>query len=142
MLPPDTKIPDMEPQSPARFTLGKQSSLAPDRPDESVGYLSELTIDPRVKLMYLANEGDIDGIKELLDSGTNVNFRDIDDRTALHVAACQGFTDVVWLLLSRGAEVEPKDRWGSTVILFLTSIWLIFFHLLGSCLPFLVVLVA
>ncbi|KAH9706296.1 Integrin-linked protein kinase family [Citrus sinensis] len=105
----------MESKSSARFTLGKQSSLAPDQPlpadDDADG--SE-AIDPRVRLMYMANEGDLDGIKELLDSGTDVNFRDIDKRTALHVAACQGRTDVVRLLLSRGADVDPEDRWGST----------------------------
>lgn len=69
--------------------------------------------------MYLANEGDLDGIKELLDSGSDVNFRDIDGRTALHVAACQGLTDVVELLIQRGAEIEPQDRWGSTVMFYL-----------------------
>ncbi|KAB2033797.1 hypothetical protein ERO13_D04G037900v2 [Gossypium hirsutum] len=100
-------------KSPARFTLGKQSSLAPDREGSSRGAV-EAAIDPRVRLMYMANEGDLEGIKELLDSGTNVNFKDIDGRTALHVAACQGLTDVVRLLLDRGAEVDSKDRWGST----------------------------
>ncbi|XP_076885351.1 serine/threonine-protein kinase 12-like [Bidens hawaiensis] len=64
--------------------------------------------------MFFSSEGNIDGIKELLDSGTDVNFKDIDNRTALHVAACQGFCDVAELLLQAGAEVDPKDRWGST----------------------------
>lgn len=105
----------------ARFTLGKQSSLAPDR-DDSVTVANDEAdaseaIEPTVRLMYLANEGNLEGIKELLDSGSDVNFRDIDGRTALHVAVCQGHTDVVQLLLERGAEVDPKDRWGSTVIL-------------------------
>lgn len=102
--------------TPPRFNLGKQSSLAPDRDggggeplDGEVG-----EIDPRVRLMYAASEGDIDGIKELLHSGIDVNFRDIDGRTALHVATCQGFADVVDFLLRNGAEVNPKDRWGST----------------------------
>nr|XP_048328298.1 integrin-linked protein kinase 1 isoform X5 [Ziziphus jujuba var. spinosa] len=98
----------------ARFTLGKQSSLAPDRSTDSAGTAVDEVIDPRVKLMYLANEGDLEGIKELLDSGTNVNFSDIDGRTALHIAACQGLSDVVQLLLHRGAKVDPQDRWGST----------------------------
>lgn len=109
----------MESRSPPRFNLGKQSSLAPEQPvpvDDSDG---AVMINPGVRLMYMANEGDLDGIKELLDSGTDVNFRDIDKRTALHVAACQGRTDVVQLLLSRGAHVDVEDRWGSTVILFL-----------------------
>ncbi|KAL6991296.1 hypothetical protein U1Q18_009413 [Sarracenia purpurea var. burkii] len=108
--------------TPVRFSLGKQSSLAPkcggdgeDNEGELVGgEEEEREIDPRVRLMYLVNEGDLEGIKELLNSGTDLNFRDIDDRTALHVAACQGFGDVVELLLENGAEVDPKDRWGST----------------------------
>ncbi|KDP42670.1 hypothetical protein JCGZ_00174 [Jatropha curcas] len=109
-----------EPQSTARFILGKQSSLKPERGCSSSSPLpaeneeEEAIIDPRVRLMYLANERDIEGIKELLDSGINVNFEDIDGRTALHVAACQGFSDVVQLLLDRGAAVDTEDRWGST----------------------------
>lgn len=100
-----------------RVTLAKQSSLAPERDGPETVVLEE-GIDPRVRLMYMANEGDMEGIKELLDSGTNVNFRDIDGRTALHVAACQGLRDVVQLLLQSGAEIDPQDCWGSTVFLF------------------------
>ncbi|KAM0956197.1 hypothetical protein ACFX2A_025001 [Malus domestica] len=105
-------VPQQQQQSAGgpRFTLLKQSSLAPDR-DDSV---TPEPVDPRVRLMYMANEGDLDAIRELIDSGTNVNFTDIDGRTALHVAACQGQTDVVQLLLQRGAEVDPRDCWGST----------------------------
>ncbi|XP_024992598.1 integrin-linked protein kinase 1-like isoform X2 [Cynara cardunculus var. scolymus] len=108
----------MESVPPIRFTLGRQSSMAPDRgsgsdsEDEEIDGLD--AIDPRVRLMFFSSEGNLDGIKELLDSGTDVNFKDIDNRTALHVAACQGFCDVAELLLEGGAEVDPKDRWGST----------------------------
>lgn len=105
----------MEVKPPVRFTFGKQSSLAPDRQISLDGQDDDVEgIDQRVRLMYLANEGDLEGMRELLDEGVDVNFRDIDDRTALHVAACQGFTDVAGLLLSRGAVVDTKDRWGST----------------------------
>ncbi|EOY27878.1 hypothetical protein QUC31_012725 [Theobroma cacao] len=106
----------MENKAAVRFTLGKQSSMAPEKnraePDGKEKEEGE-EIDG-VRLMYLANEGDLDGIRELLGSGIDVNFRDIDDRTALHIAACQAQTDVVSLLLQRGANVESKDRWGST----------------------------
>ena len=107
----------MEAKNPVRFTLGKQSSLAPDREVDGSGSFEEAMegIDPGVRLMYAANEGNIDGIQELLDSGIDINFRDIDNRTALHIAACQGLTDVTSFLLDKGAEVDVKDRWGSTV---------------------------
>uniref|UniRef100_A0A2P2L8L5 Serine/threonine-protein kinase HT1 isoform X2 n=2 Tax=Rhizophora mucronata TaxID=61149 RepID=A0A2P2L8L5_RHIMU len=107
-------------KSSAKFTLGKQSSLKPERgaagSQEDYGQEQgdDAAVDPGIRLMYLANEGDLEGIGELLDSGTNVNFIDIDGRTALHVAACQGLTDVVQLLIDSGAEVDPEDRWGST----------------------------
>ncbi|KAI4308065.1 hypothetical protein L6164_031180 [Bauhinia variegata] len=102
----------MDNKAQARFTPGRQSSLAPER--EDYGLDAGGALDPSVRLMYLANEGDLDGINELLDSGSDVNFRDIDGRTALHIAACQGLTDVVELLLQKGAEVDPLDRWGSS----------------------------
>ncbi|XP_044497127.1 integrin-linked protein kinase 1 isoform X2 [Mangifera indica] len=107
----------METKAPVRKLL-KQSSLAPDRQRKEAELVDSEEdsedIKPEVRLMYLTNERDLEGINELLDSGIDVNFRDIDDRTALHVAACQGFTEVVELLLQRGADVDPKDRWGST----------------------------
>lgn len=102
----------MESKSTGRFVLGKQSSLAPDRDNGSDQDQAD-EIDGNIRLMYMANEGDLDGIRELLESGVDVNFRDIDGRTALHVAACQGKPEVVELLLQKGAKVDPEDRWGS-----------------------------
>ncbi|KAH1208365.1 hypothetical protein AAZX31_15G084900 [Glycine max] len=105
----------MESKNPARFTLGKQSSLAPERHNKEAELQKDgEAVDQGVRLMYSAFEGDVGGIREALESGVSVNYKDIDNRTALHVAACEGFTDVVDLLLQKGAEVDPKDRWGST----------------------------
>lgn len=74
---------------------------------------------------------------ELLDSGINVNFRDIDDRTGLHVSVCQGKIEVVELLLSRGAKVDSTYRWGSTVrennILFFYIVW----NMICACVKYL-----
>ena len=36
-------------------------------------------------------------------------------RTTLHIAAWEGFAEVVELLLQRGAEAAVEDQWGSTV---------------------------
>lgn len=114
----------MESKNPARFTLGKQSSLAPERHNKEAELQNDgEVVDQGVRLMYSAFEGDVDGIREALESGVSVNYKDIDNRTALHVAVCEGFTDVVDLLLQKGAEVDPKDRWGSTV----TKLFFFFF---------------
>lgn len=112
----------MESKNPTRFTLGKHSSLSPERHREEDELHDDVdaNIYPGDRLMYLANECDVDGIREVLQSGTGVDFKDIDGRTALHVAACQGSTHVVDLLLKYGADVDPKDRWGNTVIHFIT----------------------
>ncbi|KAK4757318.1 hypothetical protein SAY87_018619 [Trapa incisa] len=107
----------MDSKSQSRFTLGRQSSLAPDRNysgEDDIEGPDAAVVDPGVRLMYSANEGDLDSIQDLIASGADVNFRDIDGRTALHISACQGRTDVVQLLLDHGVEVDPKDRWGST----------------------------
>lgn len=108
----------MESKSTGRFILGKQSSLAPDRGsnggDDSEEFIVPPDIDANIRLMYLANEGDLDGMLELINSGVDVNFKDIDGRTALHVAACQGFPGAAELLLESGAMVDMEDRWGST----------------------------
>lgn len=103
----------------ARFLLGRQSSLAPSdgsshsRPDGNDSVNPEAP-ESKLQLLYLAHQGDVDGIHVLLDHGVDVNFADFDNRTALHVAACDGNVKVVSLLLSKGANVNAQDRWGST----------------------------
>ncbi|XP_010323645.1 serine/threonine-protein kinase 12 isoform X2 [Solanum lycopersicum] len=109
----------MESKSQSRFPLGRQSSLAPEKDgvsDDSVtaGHGVDEGMDSGLRLMYMTNDGDLEGMEELLDSGTSVNYRDIDGRTALHIAACQGYADVVDFLLKNGAQVDSMDRWGST----------------------------
>jgi len=66
-------------------------------------------------LLSCASSGDLTGIIQLLDEGASVNSCDYDKRTGLHVAASEGHVAVVELLLSRGADVNPVDRWGDTV---------------------------
>ncbi|KAJ0645907.1 putative dual-specificity kinase TKL-Pl-5 family [Helianthus annuus] len=51
-----------------------------------------------------------------LENGVEPNVGDYDKRTALHLAACEGCTEIVLLLLEKGADVNSTDRWGRTVL--------------------------
>lgn len=56
-------------------------------------------------------------LKQLLDSGVNVNATDRTGRTALHVAAMLGQTELARYLLSRGARVDARDRLGRSPLM-------------------------
>lgn len=111
----------MDPRSNnVRFSFGRQSSLDPIRRATSASK-DDLALpgnlDSTMQLLFVACKGDVDGVKELLDDGVvDVNSIDLDGRTALHIAACEGHVDVVQFLLTRKANIDARDRWGSTVI--------------------------
>ena len=67
----------MESKNPARFTLGKQSSLAPERHNKEAELQKDgEAVDQGVRLMYSAFEGDVDGICEALESGVSVTIEE------------------------------------------------------------------
>ncbi|CAG0920491.1 unnamed protein product [Notodromas monacha] len=61
-------------------------------------------------LCMAAKSGDINKIDELLKSGADLSAADYDDRTALHVACCEGNEEMVKYLLKHGASVHKRDR--------------------------------
>jgi ankyrin repeat protein len=108
-----------------RFSFGRQSSLDPIRRSPGQGE-AELTVpenlDSTMQLLFMACRGDVKGVEDLLNEGIDVNSIDLDGRTALHIAACEGHVQVAKLLLSRKANLDARDRWGSTVISYFTII--------------------
>ncbi|XVF22557.1 hypothetical protein REPUB_Repub12eG0182000 [Reevesia pubescens] len=66
------------------------------------------------RLLQCSSKGDKAGVIQELEKGVEPNGADYDRRTALHLAACEGWTEVVVLLLEKGADVNSLDRWGRT----------------------------
>ena len=58
--------------------------------------------------------GDLAKVKSLLESGADVNSKDEEGRTLLHLACLNGYKDVVELLLAKQAKVNLQDRKGRT----------------------------
>ncbi|XP_047319481.1 integrin-linked protein kinase 1-like [Impatiens glandulifera] len=66
------------------------------------------------RLLHCSSKGDIAGVIQELEKGVEPNLADYDRRTALHLASCEGWTEVIVLLLEKGADVNYRDRWGRT----------------------------
>jgi ankyrin repeat protein len=57
-----------------------------------------------------AYQGDLAKVRSFVEQGIDVDSRDSEGRTALYYAAMQGKRDLVEFLLSRGANVNAKDK--------------------------------
>ena len=75
-----------------------------------MGFRSEVT-----KLMIFIRIGEVALVRSLVAQREElVRCEDYDLRTPLHIAIQQGNTEIVQLLLDKGAKVNAKDRWDRT----------------------------
>uniref|UniRef100_A0A671UYD7 glutaminase n=1 Tax=Sparus aurata TaxID=8175 RepID=A0A671UYD7_SPAAU len=65
-------------------------------------------------LMFAAYSGDVSALRRFALSSMDMDLKDYDSRTALHVAAAEGHIDVV-TFLTETCKVNPfvEDRWGN-----------------------------
>ena len=73
------------------------------------------------ELLNAAGSGDLKNLKNLLDSGVEVNIKDYACRTALMKAVAMGHLTVVNLLLAGGADVNIKDNNCRTALMYAAS---------------------
>ena len=65
-----------------------------------------------VLMCTFAHNGDQASLERLIHNRVDVNISDYDQRTALHLACCQGHADLVGFLLDKNADVNCTDRMG------------------------------
>ncbi|CAI0413911.1 unnamed protein product, partial [Linum tenue] len=118
-----------------RFSFGRQSSLGPIRRSPIKEELLAVpeNLDCTMQLLFMASRGDARGVEDLFNEGIDVNSIDLNGRTALHIAACKGHAEVVKLLLSRRANIDARDRWGSNVSPLLLPFFVRLFNLGNGC---------
>ena len=52
-----------------------------------------------------------------VDNGANIEYKNSEGITPLHIASCLGFVDIVQYLISQGAKIESKDSKGLTPLI-------------------------
>ncbi|XP_041673420.1 glutaminase 2b [Cheilinus undulatus] len=70
-----------------------------------------------VNLMFAAYSGDVSALRRFALSSMDMDLKDYDSRTALHIAAAEGHIEVV-KFLTETCRVDPfvRDRWGNLPI--------------------------
>ena len=64
-----------------------------------------------------ARRGDVEHVRALLDTGSDVNARDRYHQTALMLAAQGGHAALVHLLVQRGAELDVAAKFSLTAVM-------------------------
>lgn len=85
-------------------------------PAQRINHPTSVVNDPLKtgELIWAASQGNLTAISKLVAQGVSLEAADYDLRTAMHLAAAEGKSDVLHYLLAHGATVNPKDRWGNT----------------------------
>jgi|GEM_PF-29434 len=72
------------------------------------------------EMIWAAGKGDLGAIQDQLQRGSNLQCKDYDLRTPLHLAAAENQIQVVRFFIEESertggeADLSPKDRWGGT----------------------------
>uniref|UniRef100_A0A8C7LAL9 glutaminase n=1 Tax=Oncorhynchus kisutch TaxID=8019 RepID=A0A8C7LAL9_ONCKI len=86
-----------------------------DKLGNSVRGIQFCTVKSVINLLFAAYTGDVSALRRFALSSMDMEQRDYDSRTALHVAAAEGHVEVVKFLLEAcRVNPVPKDRWGNT----------------------------
>ena len=69
---------------------------------------------PSMSIHDAADKGNIEAVKQHLDSGRDVNAKDKYESTPLHIAATMSHKEIIKLLIAKGADMNAKNDEGRT----------------------------
>jgi len=72
--------------------------------------IANSTTDASTGLMISAANNNIDAVKFLIKAGSDVNYKNMNDDMALHIAIFMGNFEVVQLLIKAGADIDIRDK--------------------------------
>eukprot|EP01118_Nematostelium_gracile_P006791 TRINITY_DN2191_c0_g1_i1.p1 TRINITY_DN2191_c0_g1~~TRINITY_DN2191_c0_g1_i1.p1 ORF type:complete len:258 (+),score=92.92 TRINITY_DN2191_c0_g1_i1:177-950(+) len=74
------------------------------------------------EIFDMAKANNVKRVRELLDSGVDIDGKDYDHgNTALHSACSNGSTQTMELLIQRGAQIDPQNDRGFTPLMVLVT---------------------
>ncbi len=83
--------------------------------------LGEITLEKKEKLIYEIAHNNIESVKEAIREGDDINYRDINNRTYLHVAVINYDIEITKLLVEAGAEIDCIDNNMNTPLIYAIS---------------------
>lgn len=96
------------------FSLAADTVLLPLTAYEQIRYGN--FGDDAPPLVLAARDGDVAKVRGLVEQGTAVDVKTKGGLTALMMAASNGATTIIQLLLDRGADPHAKDTYGKTAL--------------------------
>ncbi len=66
------------------------------------------------ELLETVSKGELSKAKDFINKGADVNIKNGDGKTPLHIAVEKNYEDIVRLLLQKNADLNTKDNNGNT----------------------------
>lgn len=103
------------PEQYANSDNGEVESVQTEQLPEAASTQTKLASVSDDAFRMAAYQGSIETVRQALDTGTNVDAVDPDQKlTAMHMAAYNGHAKIVQLLLQHDAMIDAKDQEGKT----------------------------
>ena len=99
-----------------RSAKRNENSLAPDAGEKLAQRRKRsLSLDPQILLQWAAAHNDVDTLKTVVEgSNVNINEPSLDGFYPLHRAASAGSLESLQYLVTKGAQLDVRDRDGSS----------------------------